>query len=313
MTAELGQAAALARNLRGAGFMSLSMLGFACNDALMKAITPEIGIWQAILLRSAFGTAIAAALVWRWRAWRTPPRRDWPWLALRTVAEVAAVLFYLTAILRLRLVEVSAINQTMPLALTLIGALFLGETVGWRRWGAILAGFAGVLIIVRPGVAGVDPDALWAVAAMLCFCLRDVATRMTSTATPSLLIAFLTMLGAAATGAAGLAFGDWAPTPPWVWIALVVASATVFVGYHGGVVALRTGEIGFTAPFRYTILPWSMALGFLVFEEVPDHGTLAGAAVIVAAGLYAFWRERRAGLAAVAAAVSVAAKGGKSA
>ena len=301
MAQEIGRPTTLARNLRGAGFMALSMLGFACNDALMKGVAPEIGVYQSILMRSVFGGVIAALLVWRFRAWTRPPRRDWPWLAVRSAGEIGAVLLYLNAILRMRLAEVSAINQTMPLLLTLIGAVFLGETVGWRRWLAIAAGFTGVLIIVQPGPAGFDPDALWAVGAMLCFCTRDVATRMTSDATPSLLITLITMIGVGAMGSLGTAVEGWAPMAPWTWLAALGAATAVFAGYFGGVQALRTGEIAFTAPFRYTILLWAMLLGFVFFAETPDAGTLVGAAVIVAAGLYAFWRERKAGLAAVRA------------
>ncbi|MDF2232513.1 DMT family transporter [Albimonas sp. CAU 1670] len=298
MALVLAPADALARNLQGAAWMALAMLGVAVNDALMKLVLPDIGMFQAILLRSVF--AAAAVAVWlRMRGQLRPPaRQDLPWLAIRSVAEIGATIFYLNAIMRLRLAEVSAINQSLPLLLTLAGVLFLGERVGWRRWLAILAGFAGVLLIVRPGGEAFDPDALYAVGGMICFGIREVVTRRTDPQTPSLLITFITLLTVGTTGAVGSLIEPWSPMEAWHLTALVASSVAIFVCYHAGVVAMRTGEIGFTAPFRYTVILWAIVLGFAVFGEVPDVQTLVGAAMIVAAGLYAFWRERRVGRAA---------------
>ncbi|WP_339948779.1 DMT family transporter [uncultured Albimonas sp.] len=284
----------LARNLRGAGWMALAMLGVACNDALMKLVLPDIGMFQAILLRSVLAAAAVALALARRGALRPPPRQDLPWLALRSVAEIGATILYLEAITRLRLAEVAAINQVLPLLLTLAGVV-LGERVGWRRWLAILTGFFGVMLIVRPGGQAFDPDALYAVGGMLCFGVREVVTRRTDPATPHLLITFITLMTVGATGAVGSLVSPWSPMEAWHLTAILASSVAIFVCYHAGVVAMRTGEIGFTAPFRYTVILWALVLGFAVFGEIPDARTMIGAAMIVAAGLYAFWRERRVG------------------
>lgn len=282
-----------ADNLRGAGFMSASMLGFACNDALMKLLAPDVGLFQAILVRSLFAMALIGALAWRFGAFsHPPPRRDLPWMCFRSVSEVGAATFYLTALMHLPMGNVSAIMQTMPLLITLAGAVFLGERVGWRRWIAILAGFAGMLLIVRPGGAAFDPYSLYAFAGMFCFMLRDLSTRMIGAATSSLLITFVTAAGVAVMGLAGVLWGGWTPMTGGQTGGLALAALFVFGGYFGGVLAMRRGEIAFTSPFRYSILCWALLLGYLVFDERPDALTLTGAAVIVAAGLYAFWRER---------------------
>ncbi|MGM0584294.1 MAG: DMT family transporter [Pseudomonadota bacterium] len=284
-----------AENLRGAGFMSASMFGFACNDAIMKFLAPEMGLFQAILIRSLFALALVAALAWRFGALgRWPPRRDLPWMALRSLGEIGATAFYLSALMRMPMGNVSAIVQSLPLVITLFGALFLGERVGWRRWSAVLAGFAGVLMIVRPGGEAFDPASGFAFAAMLCFLLRDLATRQVSGATPSLLITLVTTIGVGAMGGIGAAWQGWTPVDPGQFGGLALAALFIFAGYFGGVMAMREGEIGFISPFRYAILVWSLLLGFLVFDERPDALTLLGAATIVGAGLYAFWRERRA-------------------
>ncbi len=302
MTLPLTPQASFALNLRGAGFMAVAMAGFACNDTLMKLIAPEIGLYQAILVRGIFATALVGLLVWRYGALRRmPPRRDLPWLAVRSAAEVAGALFYLTALFHMPIGNVSAIMQTTPLVLTMTGALFLGETVGWRRWAAILAGFAGVMLIVRPGGAGFDAHAYYAFASMLCVTVRDVATRKMSGETNSLLITLTTTVAVGGMGGVGAALGEWTPMETWHWVGMIAGAGLLFTGYFCGVVAVRTGEIGFTSPFRYTVLVWTMLAGLLVFDETPDGLTLVGAAVIVAAGLYAFWRERRLAMGAEAA------------
>jgi S-adenosylmethionine uptake transporter len=237
---------------------------------------------------------LIGALAWRFGAFRKPPpRRDVPWMVVRSVTEVGAATFYLTALMHLPMGEVSAIMQTMPLLITLAGAIFLGERVGWRRWAAILTGFAGMLVIVRPGGEAFDPFSLYAFAGMFCFMLRDLSTRFIGASTPSLLITFVTAAGVAVMGVAGVLWEGWRPMTGGQTGGLALAALFVFGGYYCGVLAMRRGEIAFTSPFRYSILCWALLLGFLVFDERPDALTLTGAAMIVGAGLYAFWRERR--------------------
>lgn len=284
-----------AENLRGAGFIAASMFGFACNDALMKLIAPDLGLFPSILIRGLMASALIAILAWRFGALaRLPARADAPWLAVRAAAEVGATLCYLLALMRLPLAEVSAIAQTMPLALTLACALFLGERVGWRRWAAIGAGFAGVLLIVRPGGAAFDPAALYAVVGVALFVVRDLATRKLSAATPSLLVTLFTAGSVTLMGGVGAAAAGVWPAPSWAEVGgLAAAAGLVLTGYYFSIAGMRTGDIGFSAPFRYTVLLWATILGWLIFADVPDALSWAGMAVITGAGLYAFRRERK--------------------
>jgi drug/metabolite transporter (DMT)-like permease len=208
---------------------------------------------------------------------------------------MGAVVCILTALFRMPLAAVSAILQTLPLMLTLVGALFLRERVGWRRWAAIAVGFCGVLVLVRPGAADFDPNAVWALAAVGFVTLRDVATRQLARGTHSLFVTLVTALTAAALGAVGTAVeGSWTPVETPALLGLAGAAGAILVGYVCGVQGIRLGDIGFVAPFRYSILIWSMLLGFLIFAERPDAFTWTGAAIITGAGLYTFARERRA-------------------
>jgi drug/metabolite transporter (DMT)-like permease len=181
----------------------------------------------------------------------------------------------------------------MPLAVTLGAALFLREPVGWRRYLAIAIGFGGVLVIVQPGAEGFTTYALWAVAAVGFMVLRDLSTRRLSRGVPSLFVAFTTAAGITVTGGAVSAFQPWADVPVQTLGTLLVAAVFLFVGYLFNVMTMRSGEIGFVAPFRYTILIWAILLGILVFDEYPDAGMLTGSAIVVGTGAYAFYRERR--------------------
>ena len=142
----------LADNLRGALFMTLSLAGFALNDTLMKLLAPDIPLFQAIFLRGVVATVLVGLLAWHRRAlWQQISNRAAWIIGLRIVGELGMTICFLTALFNMPIASATAILQVMPLAVTLGAAMFLGETVGWRRYMAIAVGFLGVLLIVRPG------------------------------------------------------------------------------------------------------------------------------------------------------------------
>ncbi len=274
--------------------MTLSMAGFALNDAAMKAVFQDVALMPAIMLRGAFMVVLLGGLclalgAFRWR----PNRRDSGRIALRIAAEVATTYLFLSALANMPIANATAILQATPLAVTLGAALFLGEAVGWRRGLALLLGFVGVMIIVRPGTEGFDVHALFALGAVLTMVVRDLVTRGFSKGVPSVLVSFITsvmmmLMGAAGTAALGM------PQVTLGHLGLILAASLfLVVGYVFSVRTMRVGDIGFTAMFRYSILLWALVLGVVVFDEIPDALTLLGAALVVGTGLYTFWRERR--------------------
>jgi drug/metabolite transporter (DMT)-like permease len=290
--------ARLAENLRGAGFMVASMAGFSCNDAFIKSVAGDVPLFQAVFLRGLIATALLGGLAWWQGAHRfRPGRRDRRRIGLRCVAEIGGTVCFLTALFNMPIANASAILQSVPLAVTLAAALVFGEPVGWRRYLAIAIGFAGVIIIVRPGSDGFTGYAVWALAAVVFIVARDLVTRRLTPDVPGTTVAFVTSL--ALTVAAGLAAvaTDWAPVGPGHVLVLTVAALCLIVGYIFGVRTMRVGEIGFVQPFRYTLLVWAMLLGIVMFREWPDGWMLAGSAIVVGTGLFALHRERRLGLA----------------
>lgn len=293
MASEQGVTARIAPNLAGALLMMASMACFTVNDAFLKAAGGAVPLSQLLVLRGLIATAVIGAMACSKGAFRGGVgRSDWALIALRSVSEVGAAYFFLTALMHMPLANVTAILQILPLTVTLGSAVFFHEPVGWRRMSAILIGFCGMLLIVRPGTEGFTQWSLYALIAVFCVTMRDLSTRRISPHVPSLLVTFvgsLTVLIAA--GLVSFA-SDWVPVTPYLG-GLIAASALFIVGgYFFSVQVMRAGDVSVIAPFRYTGLIWALAIGWIAFGEWPTLLTLMGAAIIVATGLFTLYRER---------------------
>jgi drug/metabolite transporter (DMT)-like permease len=193
---------------------------------------------------------------------------------------------YLLALFQIPLAIATAINLSTPLMLTAMAVFVLREDVRWQRWAAVLAGFAGVLLVIQPTPGNVNMWAWLALAATCLHALRDLSTRWVPRGVPSAVVAFSAAVAiTVVTGAGALAQG-WKPMAPGDLALLCAASAFLAGGYHFLVVALRTGEISVVASFRYTALLWALLLGFALWGDVPGLSALAGIAAIAASGLY---------------------------
>jgi drug/metabolite transporter (DMT)-like permease len=225
------------------------------------------------------------------RMW--PARIEWPRIGLRNVGEVGSTLLYLTALFHMPIADTTAILQFVPLAITAGAALFLGEPVGWRRWLATGVGFVGVLIIIRPGTAAFNGWSLIALASVAAIVLRDLSTRRIGRGVPTVFLTFLSSLSVTVV-ASGFAL-----TETWVWptskVLAMIAGAALFLlaGYYSIIEAMRRGEVAVVAPFRYSVIIWAIIAGYLLFGEQPDPMALAGTGLVMAAGLYTFFRERQ--------------------
>lgn len=290
-----GAAASAADNARGAVFMTAALAAFAVNDTFTKAVSDALPLFEILLWRGVMvsGALIALTLA-RGTLRLAMGTQDWFWTGVRTAAEIGTAWFFLNALFAMPIANATAILQTVPLTVTLAGALFLGETVGWRRWAAIGAGFAGVLMIARPGPDGFDAHALQAMAAVLCVTLRDIATRRLSSAVPTGTVAVVSAVGVTIYAAAMTAGTPMTPVAPLAAAQVAGAAAFIMAAYILSVSAVRVGDVSFVAPFRYTGILAAIVLGALALGERPDALALAGAAVVAGAGLYTFRRERAA-------------------
>lgn len=288
--------AVISDNMRGAILMAGAMTAYTVNDAFLKLLEGELPIFQALFLRG-IGTVVGLLILARYMGhlrFDLSPG-NWILIAVRTLAEALAAFFFLTALFNMELANLSAILQSLPLTVTLAGALFLGEAVGWRRLAAILIGLCGVMLIVKPGTSGFNMYSLYALAAVACVTVRDLTARRMTADVPTLLVSVMAALGVAFFAGIGAAVTEWAPVS--LRSGFLIAGATAFImsGYVFSVAAMRSGEIGFVAPFRYTSLIVALILGYLVFGTFPDGPTMIGAAIVVATGLFTIWRELKVG------------------
>ena len=273
--------------------MALSMLAFVLNDGLMKAVFDSMSIYQAIFLRGLITVPLIALLAWhKGELIVSIAPRNRLLMTLRVAAEVGATVGFLTALKHMPLANVTAILQVLPLTVTMAAALFLGEKVGWRSWLAIAIGLFGVMIIIRPGMEGFSVYSIWALVAVACITIREIVTRKLSADLPSLPVALATAIAIGGFGAVMLPAVEWATVSSSALSLIGGASLAIIGGYLFSVMTIRIGDIGFVAPFRYTAMIWALALGLLMFGEIPDMPTITGTVIIILTGLYSLNRER---------------------
>ena len=281
-------------NLRGAALMVLAMAGFAVEDMFIKMMTGLIPIGQILIMLGLGGAFIFGCVLWRQGVPILSRTMTHPAIIVRIIGEMLGTMGFISAIIYLPLSTASAILQATPLVVTLGAALFLGEAVGWRRWSAILVGFFGVLLIIRPGLEGFSALSLYALLGVAGLAARDVAVRRVPKTLSSMQLSFL---GFAAIIPAGIALMVLTSTPiaPLTQYSatLILAALTIGVfAYYAIVAATRVGEVSFVTPFRYTRMVFALIIGILVFAERPDALTLLGAAIIIASCIYTLLRER---------------------
>ncbi|GHG26613.1 DMT family transporter [Paracoccus aerius] len=291
-------------NLRAALLMVLAMAAFACEDALLKGLTGRIPTGQLLAVIGFAGMAVFGL----WIAFSPEGLRLRnllrPQVALRNLCEGVCAITFVTALATGDLSIASAILQAQPLLMTLGAALFLGEQVGWRRWMSIAVGFAGVLLIVKPGTAAFEFSSVLAIIAVVTLAVRDLVTRRLPPEVGSGLLSAGAFGSMGVAGLVLLAVGAQQPIAPSAGQGALMAATLCFglLGYITMVIATRIAEIAVIAPFRYSRLLFAMLLAVAVFGERPDAATLLGAALIAGAGIYSMWREarlRRAQLAAL--------------
>lgn len=282
----------LSPNLRGALFMALAMAAFTTNDSIVKMLSVELNMGQIIFIRGVIASSLLVLLAYHRGALR-PLHTLWNrWVGLRVLGEVGGTLTFLVGLSHIPIANATAILQALPLAVTMGAALFLNEPVGWRRWSAIIVGFVGVMIIVRPGAEGFSPYSLIIVGTVIFASTRDISTRMIDPAMPALFLSSATAPAVALSGfLLGSPFTAWSPVSLPQFGYLLLTSGLIIAAYQAIIHAMRIGDISFIAPFRYTGFLHAILLGYLIFGDVPDIWMLVGGAIVIASGLYALYRE----------------------
>ena len=283
----------MSNNVFGALLMMASMASFTFNDTFIKMTDGAVPLWQLLFLRGIITTMLILGLGYVLRNIHCQiSGRDWRLIGMRCVSEIAAAYFFLSALLQMPLANAIAILQVLPLAVSLAAALFLGESLGWKRMTAILIGFCGMLLIVRPGPDGFSIWSIYALLAVLCVTCRDLVTRQLSPGVPSLTVTLVAAISVTIFAGVASVPQGWSELTPNLWALIVGSSISILGGYFFSVQVMRQGDISFIAPFRYTSLIFALALGWLIFGDWPDGLTMVGAGIIVTTGLFTLYRER---------------------
>ncbi|MDF1791593.1 MAG: DMT family transporter [Thalassobaculaceae bacterium] len=261
------------------------------NDAIAKWLTERYPIGQVLAIRGG----LVVILVYGWAAasgrLSVLKVRSWPLQLARGGLMSVSTFLFVTSLWLLPIADAIAISFAGPIFGTALAALLLAEPVGWRRWSAVAVGFAGVVVMVRPTPEMFRIVALIPIVAAFVGAMRDIVTRKMGTGGESTLM--MLILSTGILSFAGLL------TLPFGWVALTAADALLFVvtatlvAVAQGLMieSLRFGEVGLVGPFKYTCLLWAILLGMLVWGDVPGTWTFAGAALVVASGLYIWHRE----------------------
>lgn len=270
--------------------MLIGILLFAVNDALGKWLVATYSVGQVLLLRSVAALAVLAPFIWREG---TAPFVQAPKPALqifRIVFSTLEVAGFYWAVAYLPLADVMTFYLAAPIYVTAISALVLREQVGWRRWSAVLIGFVGVMIALRPTDASWSAPAMIALAGSVCFSFLMIATRHLRGTSDTVLvtgpIAMALILGAV------LSPLHWV-TPSLSDVALLALLGVVAMIAHVCVNrSLKLAPASVVVPYQYSMIVWGIVFGFIVFGDVPEIAMLAGAAIIIGAGIYIFIREQ---------------------
>jgi drug/metabolite transporter (DMT)-like permease len=277
---------------QGITCMIVGSLLLTMNDAVVKWVSSDFQLGQILASRGlAALTVIALVLYWRkeFHIFRVKfPRVQ----LIRAALMIASTFLFVSGLRLMPLAENVAIAFVGPIFVTALAPLILAEQVGWRRWTAVLVGFAGVLVMLRPGAGGLNWAALLPAGAALCGAFRDLLTRRISHAEASGTTLFYSTLGVTLAGAVMAPFA-WQPPGMGDLGLLALAGALLCAAHFLHIETFRFAEAALVTPFRYSSLLWAGAIGFLVWGDTPDRWTVLGAALLIASGLYIFHREAR--------------------
>ncbi|WP_299820494.1 DMT family transporter [uncultured Roseibium sp.] len=282
--------------LVGISLIVLACLCFAVLDAIAKYLSASLPTLQIVWIRFLSHTVIAIVL---FRVWKTPSllKTGRPVLQLvRAACLLSTTILNFFAVRYLQLAETMSIMFAAPFVITALAGPLLGEWAGIRRWCAIIVGFIGVLVVTQPGVGGMHWAAIYSVAAMCTYALYALLTRqLTATDSSAGMLIISGLVAAVAMTPVGLSVWE-TPKDLWTWVLLLATGALGAGGHYVFIMAHRIAPAPVLAPFIYSQIVWMIALGYLIFADVPTLSTLVGAAIVVGSGLYILYRERVKGI-----------------
>ena len=285
-SAATGRSAALA----GIGFMLVAVFLFALSSAVGKWLVATYPVGEFLLIRSATTLLLLSPFIWRAgrAAFVNAPR---PGLQVaRALLSTLEIGMFFWAVAYMPLADTTTFYLAGPIYVTALSVPLLRERVGWRRWSAVLIGFAGVVIALRPSTASLTLPALIALGGSIFYAMLMITTRMLRETNATVLLT-AQFIGVFVFGLAAMPFG-WVTPSLFDFLAMAGLGVSSMLSLFCVVRSLRLASASAVVPYQYTLILWSVAFGWSMFGELPDAYTIVGAAIIVVAGLYIFWREQ---------------------
>jgi drug/metabolite transporter (DMT)-like permease len=279
------------RPLVGIGWILTAGFTLSVMDGLIKWSVGVFPVAQVVFVRSAFVLLLLGAVLARAGAFRSLGTKRPLGHLLRVTLTVASILTFFESVRLLPLATVIAIGFVAPLFMTALSVPVLRERVGAHRWTAIGVGFAGVLVITRPGPEGLEWPAVLALVSSMLFAAHLVTARWLARTETDAALMFWQNLGVFLVSGLAAPF-VWTPVASADLALIATMAALLLIGQFCTVRAFRTAPVGAVAPFQYVELLWAAIIGFVFWHEVPPANVWIGAVIVVASGLYVIWRER---------------------
>lgn len=271
-------------------YLMLGVAGGLALDLCAKKLLEDYAIEQFVFLRSAFGIMFFFMAARWYGGFSSLKTARWQWHLLRTVFATGAMFGFFYGLARMPLVNALTIAFMAPLIVTALSVPFLGEQVGWRRWLAVVAGFIGVVIVLRPGDGMFTPAAIAVIVAAFCWAgLALTARKLAATETSFSLSVYIT--GGPLLVSAFILPGNFSAPTVEAWVLFILAGLSSAVAWVGIVGGYRRAPPVVLAPFEYTALIGAAIAGYLIWDEVPDRWVVTGGLIIIGSGIYIVYRE----------------------
>ena len=277
--------------VKAVGYLLIGVAGGLGLDLCAKGLLSDYSLPQFVFLRSIVGLGIFLLLARQFGGFRSLFTRRWPWHVLRMSLASGAMFGFFYGLSRMPLVDALTLGFTAPLMVTALSMPTLGEHVGWRRWVAVIIGFVGVLIILRPGTGEISLAAIAVLFAAFCYASLAITARKLATTESSYALSVYAVVGPLLISAALVGQGSWRVPDTGGWLLFLLAGGCSVIAWIGIIGGYRRAAPALLAPFEYTALVGGAVAGYLIWDEVPDRWVIVGATIIIASGLFVVYRE----------------------
>ena len=282
----------MSENFRGALIMMICMSAFVLNDAFVRLAGDSLPLAQILFIRGLITTVLLLTFAIYGGVFSLKVSKKDKWrIFFRSIAEALTAYFFLTAVMKMPFANVTAILQILPMTVTLAAAFVFKEKVGIIRISLILFGFLGVVLIINPSADGFNLYAVYALIAVVLITIRDLITRKLSYEVPTLLPTVSASIGVLLFSVILLINTPLQPLSAQNSLFIFSAAFFIVFGYYTAVLVMRSGEISFISPFRYTAILFALILGFIFFDEKPDITALVGIVIVILAGVVLMMRN----------------------